>query len=91
MSPSPPTLVTLKATLQLCIENGKYSLELGEIDMGKPQSDGILFQRIRKRYEEVRHSFLPMRLRFSKPDKVVFVKVSSRSSIGILFSFLKFI
>jgi hypothetical protein len=68
-------LIPVREALQLCIETGKYSLELGEIELDKPQSDGILFQRIRQRYEQIRHSVLPMRLRFSKPDKATFIKV----------------
>jgi len=74
-APDPPTPVRREA-LQLCIETGKYSLELGELELYMPESDGILFQKIRKRYEHSRHSALPMRLRFSKPDRVIFVKVS---------------
>lgn len=68
-----PTLKQRKA-LQLCIETGKFTLELSELDLDRPHSDGLLFERIRKRYERVRHSILPMRLRFSQPDKVIFVK-----------------
>lgn len=63
-----------RQTLQLCIETGKFTLELGELDLGWPYSDGLLFERIREKYEGVRQSILPMRLRPSKPDKVIFVK-----------------
>lgn len=73
---APGPLTPVREALQLCIETGKYSLELGELELDKPQNDGIVFQRIRKRYEHIRHSVLPMRLRFSKPDKAIFVKVS---------------
>lgn len=73
---APDPLTPVREALQLCIETGKYSLELGELELYKPESDGILFQKIRRRYGQIRHSALPMRLRFSKPDRVIFVKVS---------------
>lgn len=63
-----------RQALQLCIETGKFTLELSELDLEWPHSDGMLFERIRERYEGVRHSILPMRLRFSKPDKAIFLK-----------------
>ena len=52
-------------------------MELGEVELKAPQSDGVLFQRIRERYEHVCHSTLPMgwRWRFRKPDTAIFVKV----------------
>jgi hypothetical protein len=72
---APEPLTPVRETLQLCIETGKYSLELGELRLDRLENDGILFQKIRKRYEQIRHSALPMRLRFSKPDRVIFIKV----------------
>jgi hypothetical protein len=70
------SLASVREALQLCIETGRYSLELGELDLNETQTDGILFESMKQRYERVRHSVLPMRLRFSKPDRVIFVKVS---------------
>lgn len=75
----------VRENLQLCIETGKYSLELGEVGLDRSQSDGILFQRIRERYEHIRHSILPMRLRFSKPSKAVFVKASLALAMSVNF------
>lgn len=60
--------------LQLCIETGKFTLELSEVDVDQPDSDGVLFEKIRKQYEQIRYSILPMRLRFRKPDKAIFIK-----------------
>lgn len=62
--------------LQLCIETGQFELELNELDLGQPISDGLLFKKIRKKYENARHSLLPMRLRFRKPEKAIFIKAS---------------
>lgn len=69
-------LTPVRESIQLCVETGKYSLELEELELNGPQSDGILFQRIRERYEHTRPSILPMRLRFSKPERAILVKVS---------------
>ncbi|KAL9040600.1 MAG: hypothetical protein Q9214_004423 [Letrouitia sp. 1 TL-2023] len=72
----------IRENLQLCIETGKYSLEIEEVGLDRPQSDGILFQSIRERYEHIRHSVLPMRLRFSKPNKAIFVKCCIQFRLG---------
>lgn len=65
-----------RQALQLCIETGKFTLELSELDLDHPPSDGQLFERIREKYEHARHSMLPMRFRFSKPGKAIFIKAS---------------
>lgn len=62
-------------TLQLCIETGKYSLELSELDSSLPISDGELFAKMLEQYEHTRHSILPVWARLKKPDKAIFVKV----------------
>jgi hypothetical protein len=72
--PSPTT------ALQLCIETGKYKLELSELARPSPAvSDGELFAMIRKQYESTRRSILPRWARFKKPDKAIFVKVCHTS------------
>ena len=50
-------------------------MELGEVELKASQTDGVLFERIRETYEHVRHSTLPMRWRFRKPEIAIFVKV----------------
>lgn len=59
------------------MQTGRYSLELSELGLDKPESDGSLFERIRQDYERVRHSVFPMRFRLTKPDAVIFLKVCS--------------
>jgi hypothetical protein len=78
----------LPTTLQLCIETGKYSLELGELDSSIPISDGVLFARMRKQYERTCHSILPMWARFKKPDKAIFVKVNLTHPYRHLYPYL---
>jgi len=70
VKPSPST------ALQLCIETGKYKLEMSEL--ARPSSavsDGELFAMIREQYETTRRSIFPTWARFKKPNKAVFVKV----------------
>jgi hypothetical protein len=69
VKPPPPI------ALQLCIETGKYSLELSALNSSAATSDGAVFARIREQYERTRRSILPMWARFKKPDKAIFVKV----------------
>jgi hypothetical protein len=69
VKPPPPT------ALQLCIETGKYSLELSALNSSTATSDGAIYVRIREQYERKRRSILPMWARFKKPDKAIFVKV----------------
>jgi len=71
----------LVETLQLCIETGKYTLELGELKFDRRESDGVLFQEIRRKYDSVRHALLPMRLRFQRPGKAIFVKVGNVTAL----------
>ncbi|CAN9171282.1 unnamed protein product [Alternaria sp. RS040] len=74
VKPSPPT------ALQLCIETGKYKLEMSELARPSPTvSDGELFAIIREKYESTRHSILPTWARFKKPNRATFVKVCRRS------------
>lgn len=61
--------------LQLCVETSKYTSELGEVSADHSFSDGVLFEKIRAQYETTRHSFFPLSLRLSRPDKAIFVKV----------------
>ncbi|RYN19941.1 hypothetical protein AA0112_g10905 [Alternaria arborescens] len=66
---SPPT------ALQLCIETGKYKLEMSELTRPSPAvSDGELFAMIREQYETTRRSIFPTWARFKKPNKAIFVK-----------------
>ncbi|CAN9278346.1 unnamed protein product [Alternaria alternata] len=61
--------------LQLCIETGKYKLEMSELARPSPAvSDGELFAMIREKYESTRHSILPTWARFKKPNRAIFVK-----------------
>jgi hypothetical protein len=74
IEPPPPT------ALQLCIETGKYKLEMREL--ARPSlavSDGELFAMIREKYESTRHSRLSTWARFKKPNRAIFVKVRRRS------------
>lgn len=65
-----------RQALQLCIETGKYTLELSEIDLDQPSSDGQLFEKIRETYEHARQSMFPIGFRLSKPGKAIFIKAS---------------
>jgi hypothetical protein len=69
---SPPPV---NEALQLCVETGRHSVELGTLDVEPAQSDGDLFRRLREQYKSVRSSALPIAFRFKKPDKVIYVKV----------------
>lgn len=71
---APDSNAQQRQALQLCIETGRFTIELSELDLELPHSDGFLFERIREKYERAHHSILPMRLRFSKPDKAIFLK-----------------
>jgi hypothetical protein len=66
-----------RQALQLCIQTGKFKLELGELDLelDQPSNDGLIFETMRKKYQNTRRSIFPMWLRFSQPDKIIFVKV----------------
>jgi hypothetical protein len=82
--PNPSTQPPQREALQLCIETGKYSVKMNELEVNQPhqngfilESDGMFFERIRIAYQTARHSMLPMRLRFRKPKEVIFVKVRS--------------
>ncbi|SCV40311.1 uncharacterized protein FFB14_07450 [Fusarium fujikuroi] len=66
--------IRTRQALQLCVETGKYTLELNEIDLDGPCTDGKLFERIRQRYERSPRYMLPFRMRFWKPEKAIFVK-----------------
>lgn len=68
-----------RQALQLCIETGKFTLELSELDLDQPPSDGQLFEKIREKYQYARYSILPMRFRFSKPGKAIFIKASCKA------------
>ena len=62
--------------LQICVENGSFTpLTLGELEAEQTDNDGRLFERLRRKYQSMRHSSLPMWFRFRKPCKAVFVKV----------------
>jgi hypothetical protein len=79
VKPSPPT------ALQLCIETGKYKLEMSELARPSPAvSDGELFATIREKYESTRHSILPTWARFKKPNRAIFVKVRRGSPSPIM-------
>ena len=82
----PQTIGTLKElsatdsyqrqSLQLCIETGKYGIEMANIDWTVPFSDGTLFEQIRRSYVETRPSILPFFFKFRKPKEAIFVRVS---------------
>ncbi|KAB2099085.1 hypothetical protein AG0111_0g12615 [Alternaria gaisen] len=64
-----------RTALQLCIETGKYKLEMSELTHpNRTVTDGELFAMIRERYERTRHSILPKWARFKKPNKAIFVQ-----------------
>ena len=64
-----------REALQLCVETGKYSTELGDFPILKSQSDGALFEQLRESYNLIRQSHIPMRFRFRKPNQAIYVKV----------------
>jgi hypothetical protein len=69
-----------RTALQLCIETGKYKLEMSELTHpNRTVTDGELFAMIRERYERTRHSILPKWARFKKPNKAIFVQVCRTS------------
>ncbi|CVL07632.1 uncharacterized protein FMAN_14509 [Fusarium mangiferae] len=66
--------IQIRQALQLCIETGKYTLALNEVDLHGPCTDGNLFGRIRERYELSSRHILPLRMWFWKPENAIFVK-----------------
>jgi hypothetical protein len=74
-STSQSAVVQFPQALQLCIETGKYTIELSELGREAVCSDGIVFERMRRQYEGYRNSMFPAWARFRKPDKAIFVKV----------------
>ncbi|OWY45676.1 hypothetical protein AALT_g10501 [Alternaria alternata] len=67
----PPRLTAL----QLCIETGKYKLEMSELaHPNRAVTDGEIFAMIREQYERTRHSILPKWARFKKPNKAIFIQ-----------------
>lgn len=62
-----------QAFLEVCINTGKYTKTLSEIDLSSVGCDGELFKRIKKEYSRLFRSWL------LKPSGVHFVKVSCSS------------
>lgn len=76
VSPPSSSKPSQPEALQLCIETGKFTMELDQVNLNQTHTDGELFERIRESYKRTRHSIFPMWLRFSKPGKAIFIKVS---------------
>lgn len=74
-------VINMKKYLELCVNTGEFHKSLGEIEVTGVCSDGLLFQKIKKKYLDLRS----YRARFFllQPTAVQFVQVSSRASTTV--------
>ena len=63
------------AYFELCVNTGEFSVNLGEINIQQVTTDGDLFQKIWKKYREIRG--WRMKMIYLKPCQIQFVYVSS--------------
>jgi hypothetical protein len=68
------SIITQQCYFQLCVNTGEHTISLAEIDLTKVQSDSQLFQKIWRKYCDIRGHGI--RRCFLKPTDVHFVHVS---------------